>query len=146
MPKKIARRAITSGRQGQPPTVWEALNESVVEVPENFARAMVMIAVIMLMVAWVAPYWGVAGTRLPDISYNSPIITGEGLVAGAQVTNPPVWYSLAKTLPFDFANAFAFAADEVLDVSEPASQMAEFYGPGFQALNNAWLELMADPY
>lgn len=129
------------------PTVWEALNEPVVEVTEGFAKGIFAVAVILLMMVWIAPYWASAGQSLSVAVYESPIINPEyGRVAGAQITAAPDWIAVAGSLPTDLADSFAQAASQVLDVSEPMSRLNEMYGPGVSAVKDAWLELMADPF
>ena len=129
------------------PSVWQALNEPVVEVPEGLARGLLKFSVVVLLAAWVVPYWGLAAASLPDVAYDSPLISAYGgRIAGAQTAAVPEWYEVSRSLPGEVMNAYAAAAAEVLDVSAAVSPMVEFYEPGAQAVSDAWLELMADPY
>ncbi len=149
------------------PTVWQALNEPVVEVGEGFARGVFVTALAVLFMVWVAPYWGTAqNSHVAGGSYNSPLLIrpdlaalpsqvaffrmvtdgSSGMVAGIQTRETPVWYYAARDLPGAVTDAFATAATQVLDISEPAAEVREFYGPGLEAVGDAWLELMADPY
>ena len=85
-------------------------------------------------------------------SFNSSPLVGEerwgGNIAGAQIeiSSTPEWYYVTAAIPGDVAEAFVDAATEVLDISGQVSQMGQFYEPGAEAVWNAWLELMADPY
>ncbi len=146
-------------RKRKTPTIWQALNEPVVEVSEGFARNLLIAAILLLLVAWVGSYWGGDRAGLPYTTYrSSALIEAQTLpsqvsffrlgsmVAGVQTTGTPLWYEVAKDLPGDVAFTFTAAAYEVLDISEPVGQIAEFYEPGFTAVGDAWLELMADPY
>jgi hypothetical protein len=153
--KRVSRRLVIPKVPKASPTVWQALNEPVVEVSGGFAKIVFGLAVIMLVVAWVSPYWGVAHAQVPAVSYDSPLLLEKALpsqmgqmrmVAGVEISAVPDWYETAKVLPQELSLAFSQAATEVLDVSAPAAAINEFYGPGFHAVNEAWLELMADPY
>lgn len=145
--KRVSRRAQTLAAAVEKPTVWQALNEPVVEVSEQFAFRLLALSVLMLAVAWVGPYWRAASAEAPVITYNSPIIApAEGQVAGAQISASPILYTVAVSLPMDFANAFTVAANQVLDVSPPIQQLVNFSTPGWEAVWNAWLFYMKDPY
>lgn len=120
------------------PTVWQAFNDPVVEIHESFARLIFIIAVILLLVAWIAPYWHEA--RLIT-SVRAPFYGP--LVAGA--ITAPDWYYVAADVPGQVAGAWTAAASEVLDISDDLRSAASFYQPGASAVTDAWLELMADP-
>ncbi len=143
--KRISRRV--------QPTVWESLNEPVADVSAGFAEFMACVALFLLLVAWVAPHWTLVQSKLPEFTYSSsPLVNPFGAqVAGAQIVNPadvsvPIAYAVAVSLPGDVATAFSTAATQVLDISVPVTQVVDFYSPGVQAVNDAWLDLMKDPY
>ena len=130
------------------PTVWQALNEPVIEITPEAARDIFMLAAFIMMMAWLAPYWGTSQNQAYAIS-----ATNE-MVAGATIETPdygrnsdvaPEWYLTIERASDDVVNAFAEAADQTLDISEPVLDVMEFYEPGVDAVWNAWLELMADP-
>lgn len=133
------------------PTIWQALNEPVVEVTESFARGVSVTALVIFIVIWVAPHWDFAKAINSEFAYQqflswqSAIVSSEPRVAGVQVAQSPIWYEVLKDLPEAVPVAFGEAASEVLDISGPVQEIAEFYQPGFEALEEAWLELMADP-
>lgn len=146
----MKRRGNKKIKSVEPITVWDALNQPVAEISEDVAKGIFMLTAVILFMIWVAPYWGqdsdVSSTTLQRTTYN--LTTGQ--VAGAQtladIPETPEWYYVAESLPSAVAGAFAEATGEVLDISGPASKIAEFYEPGTQAVWNGWLELMADPY
>lgn len=141
MPKrqrKVSRRV-------QSVSSWQVLNQPVVEVSEDFAKNLLFIAISLLVMAWIAPYWG----NNQAISEQRSAISYYPAVAGARISNVPripEWYYVAKDIPEDMASAFTLASSQVLDISKPAMVMADFYSPGLSAVKEAWLELMADPY
>lgn len=162
--KRISRRIEIPAVPKAPPSVWQALNEPVVEVTPEFAKGVLGIAVAMLLAVWVLPYWGVARAEAPFVSYNSSALFEQkalpsqmsffevkipnrgGMVAGVQTSATPTWYHVAKEMPNALSESFAQAANEVLDSSGPVMAMSDFYSPGFQAVSDAWLGLMMDPY
>lgn len=136
------------GSRKAPVSLWDNLNEPVIEVSPQFAKRLFLAAVLFLFAAWIAPYWGQAETAQ---AYSSRVAgaytddTQSWLVERPAGVETPQWYEVSKALPGDLTEAFAVAAAEVLDASEPVGEIAQFYQPGFAALNDAWLELMADP-
>lgn len=141
--KRISRRI--------QPTMWQALNEPVVEVSEGFARMVFAAAAVILFVSWVGPYWGYAQAVTSQQSLQaaantrSAIVSLEPQVAGVLVSEAPLWYQVVQDAPGEVAGAFTEASYEILDVSDPVTDILEFYEPGFQAVGDAWLELMQDP-
>ena len=143
--KRVSRRANVSAKAAVKPTVWQSLNEPVVELPESFGRSVLLVSVAIMAFAWMAPYLGQTGgsqrfaETAPSYSF--------GQVAGAQLEadDSSVLAETMVALPADFANAFADAAQEVLDLSEPVGQFVEYYSPGIQAVGDAWLYYMKDP-
>ena len=141
------KRAATRKIGVEPISVWQALNhQPIVEITEEAAKGIFLIAAVILLAVWVMPYWG------STPSFNSSPLVGEerwgGNIAGAQIeiSSTPEWYYVTAAIPGDVAEAFVDAATEVLDISGQVSQMGQFYEPGAEAVWNAWLELMADPY
>lgn len=145
------------------PTVWEALNEPIIEVTEEQAKNVFLAAIVIVFGAWVAPYWGQTSTTVyyaPENVFEQFANSGEGtgVVAGAS-TSPssspyqgeergevaPEWYYVIEEMPNAVVQSFTMGADEVLDISGPVTEMTEFYQPGADAVWNAWLDLMADP-
>lgn len=131
------------------PTVWQALNDPVVEVNQRLAQILIIIAIIFLMLAWVAPYWDearqISSLKTAKVfTWDSALL--QPAVAGAETSAVPVWYEVAREVPGGVASEFRSAAYEVLDISEPIGLVADFYEPGLTAATDAWLDLMADPY
>ncbi len=166
--KRVSRRVRSSSTSTPSvidytkPGVWHAMNQPVVEVSEGFARNLLGVAVVLLAVAWVGPHWQNASASVDVGMYSSPLVTGVRMdhrlsasdtavgvsgsrVAGARIVGAPTWYGLFDDLPQDVSVAFAKAANQVLDVSDSASAVADFYQPGASEVWQAWLELMADP-
>lgn len=139
------KRAATRRINVAPITVWGALNQPVAEISEEVAKGIFMAAAVIMLAIWVAPYWGSVNANSTNVYANT---ANGGTVAGVQteITGTPEWYYVAQSVPSDVADAFGQAASEVLDISNPFSQIAEFYQPGAQAVWDAWLELMVDPY
>ena len=143
--KRVSRRANVSAKVAVKPTVWQALNEPVVKLPESFGRSVLLVSVAIMAFAWMSPYLGQTGSSqlfteaTPSYSF--------GQVAGAQLEadDSSVLAETMVALPSDFANAFADAAQDVLDISEPVEQFVEYYSPGIQAVGDAWLYYMKDP-
>lgn len=155
MPKALRSRTAKSNHR--PPAVWQALNEPVVEVTEGFAKTMLFIALLLLCVSWIGPSWEqakIAAARENLGLASSGRVAGVYLAAVSQADTAlppaaprvPEWYYLAQGLPYDIGEAFAQSASEVLDISDQAGPIVEFYEPGVAAVWDAWLELMADPY
>lgn len=104
-------------------------------------------AVAMEYQPLLAPYQEVAGAAtLPgEAGTFSPAVT--------PVVPAPQWYFDAAVTGNSFGDfyhetvvaPFSEAATEILDVSPPVRQMADFLAPGVHAVSDAWLELMADP-
>lgn len=139
--KAVIPRETQIKTQLHPQTVWQALNEPVVEVSPKFAQTMIVVSIVFLMAAWVGPYWGIHNSNAANLYTNA---ANQGRVAGLQAWPTPEWYYGAA--PGAVAGAFSEAADEVLDISEPVTEFSSFFAPGFQAVGDAWLQLMADPY
>lgn len=142
------------------PTVWQALNEPVIEVTEDQAKKVMFAAAVILFAAWVSPYMPVDAATVAthyDASSKFQVVSSKwGTVAGASIdadlqlttynsTTVPQWYYIAAEIPTAIADSFAAGAEEVLDISGPVSQMTEFYTPGASAVWNEWLNLMRDP-
>lgn len=132
-----------------PPTVWEALNEPVIEVTPEAAKAIFTVAAFLIVMAWVAPYWPAAQAHLAAAesfglapSEYTEMIAGASIEADelASYGSVPI-YGIVQ----EVQGAFVSASNEVLDVSEPAGELIEFYQPGVDAVWNAWLELMVEP-
>ncbi|MDP3741606.1 MAG: hypothetical protein Q8R08_04785 [bacterium] len=153
--KNNRRRAATRELSVKPIGVWQVLNEPVVELSEEAVTHIFMALAVILLAVWIAPYWGQeSGIRTQELG----VERWGGMVAGAQIESQelgimnyelgqtPEWYYVASSVPTDVASAFSEAANEVLDISGTVSQIAEFYEPGADAVWNAWLDLMADPY
>ncbi len=138
-----------------PPTVWESLNEPVVEITEERARKVVLASVMIMAAAWIAPHWGTAqASTHTSVLSNGTIFeqmamvgSQEGAVAGATtgIEAAPGWYYVVEGVPQAVVQSFAAGANQVLDISEPVSSLAEFYQPGVSGVWNGWLDLMADP-
>lgn len=105
-------------------------------------------------------YGQVAGMQMADMGMRYGHMAGMGgmgmqygQVAGIQTMmtaetselSVPEWYYAAAGTPEAVAESFAAGANEVLDISEPVSELVEFYEPGVEAVWGAWLELMMDP-
>ena len=144
----MARQAKRS-RSNQP-TVWQALNDPVVEISQEFAKTILLVSFVIIAMAWLSPYFGNTSQASFKFStgYPRPVVAGAYIetVAAAAEQVIPEWYLTTNRITGDVQSSFALAANEVLDISEPVSGIVEFYGPGVQAVWNAWLELMADPY
>lgn len=132
-----------------PPTVWEALNEPVIEVTPDAAKAIFTVAAFLMVMAWVTPYWPAAAAHLAAAeelgmapSEYTEMVAGASIAAdeSASYGSVPI-YGIVQ----EVQGAFVSASSEVLDVSEPAGELIEFYEPGVDAVWNAWLELMVDP-
>ena len=134
------------------PTVWEALNEPVVEITEEQAKKVILASVIIISAAWIAPYWGSVGANTYALAPQERTIfeqtamadADRGQVAGA-VIEAPEWYYVVAGMPQAVAQSFSEGANDILDISGPASNIAAFYEPGVSGVWNGWLELMADP-
>ncbi len=131
-------------KQTKPITVWRALNEPVVEVTEEAAKTIFTVAAVLLLFAWLSPYFG-QNIVAPQVAGASTMIIEEEAEL-PQVLVSPEWYFTVQAVPDALGESFAQAAYQVLDISEPVAQIYEFYQPGLQAVNNAWLELIQDPY
>ena len=146
----MARRAKRS--RSKKPTIWQALNEPVVEIPEEIAKSIFLVSFVILAMAWLSPYFG--STPVRQFAANPPRPIAHAMVAGAYVESisvfddeqTPEWYLTINSMTNGVQSSFVLAANEVLDISEPVGRTAEFYEPGVQAVWDAWLELMADPY
>ncbi|OGE79153.1 MAG: hypothetical protein A2751_05955 [Candidatus Doudnabacteria bacterium RIFCSPHIGHO2_01_FULL_46_14] len=136
------------------PTVWEALNEPIIEVTEEQAKNIFLGAVFIISAAWIAPHW----TAANNVSYYAPTNVFEqmasvadaedGFVAGAQIVADdvaPEWYYMMEAMPDAVVESFAVGAGQVLDVSGPITEVSQFYQPGVDAVWNSWLNLMRDP-
>ncbi len=139
------KTAVSVAKQVQPITVWQALNEPVVEVTGEAAKTIFTVAVVILLFAWLSPHFG-QNAVVPEVAGVTVSKVNEPVIAEEQVQVVPQWYYTLEVVPESIEEAFVQASFEVLDISEPAAQIYEFYSPGFQALNDAWLELMQDPY
>jgi len=146
--KRVSRRANVSAKVAEKPTVWQALNEPAVELSEGFAKDVLLVSVAIIAFAWVAPSFSQSGAGSSQIFADSGMVYEIGAVAGAQIeaAQESVLAETLVSLPTDFAIAFADAAHEVLDVSEPVGMVVEYYSPGVQAVTDAWLYYMKDPY
>lgn len=133
------RRARSRVKSVEPISVWQALNEPVVEVSEGAARGIFLALAVILLAVWIAPYWG----AMPSVA-GATLVSDELSVESVPIV--PEWYYVTSAIPGDIAQAFSIAANEVLDISEPVLQISEFYEPGVNAVWGAWLELMQDPY
>src|SRR3989344_2922898 len=144
-----ARRARKTQKQTTPkPTIWQALNEPVVEVSEEFARGVFLAATLIIMMAWILPYWGSNSALAAEYPHQPAAISHQNqlsVVAGQRTTALPDWYYLIQRISSDITLEFGQAAYDVLDISGPVQESVEFYKPGVQAFWDAWLELMADP-
>ena len=143
----MARRAKRS--RSKKPTVWQALNDPVVEISEEFAKTILLVSFVIIVMAWLSPYFGNAheAGSLKFSAYPRPIVAGayvESVVPLAEQETPE-WYLTTNAITSGVQSSFVQAANEVLDISEPVSRFTQFYQPGVQALSDAWLELMADP-
>ena len=133
------------------PTIWEALNEPVIEVSPEAAKNIIAVAAMIMVMAWVAPYWGSAG-RLADYDHEVSV----GMVAGETIgesiedsgpvslTTPEWYYNLSRTTE-DFVDAYSSAASQTLDVSEPVVQAADFLAPGVSAVAGEFKYLLSEP-
>ncbi|MDP3993829.1 MAG: hypothetical protein Q8P75_02505 [bacterium] len=148
----MARRAKRS--RSKKPTVWQALNDPVVETPEEFAKLILLVSFVIIAMAWLSPYFGNPSDGIGRLAGSAPRPVVHSAVAGAFTENnalfgeeqAPEWYLTIDGMGSAIQSSFAFAANEVLDISEPVSGTVEFYAPGVTAVWDAWLELMADPY
>src|SRR3989344_3243117 len=149
MAKSRAKRTKKTQKQtASKPTIWQALNEPVVEVSEEFARGILLTAILIIMMAWVLPYWGSSSALAAEYPFQTEVISYQNQpseVAGQQTTALPDWYYLVQRISSDITLEFGQAAYDVLDISDPVQESIEFYKPGVQAFWDAWLELMADP-
>ena len=124
------------------PTVWEALNDPVIELSEQQAKNVILASLVIMLAAWIAPYWG---------SSTGSQYTSQGTaferVAGATIdtASAPDWYYTLEAVPDTLAQTVTDSATDVLDISEPVQNLVEFYEPGVSATWNAWLNLMRDP-
>ena len=138
------------------PTVWEALNEPVMEITEEQAKHVFLASIVIMAAAWIAPYWGATPASAYHSSLSSEgtifeqmarVGSGEGMVAGATtgIEVAPEWYYVVAGIPEAVVQSFGAGSNEVLDISQPVSNLAAFYEPGVSEVWNGWLELMADP-
>ena len=147
------------------PTVWEALNEPIIHITEQQAKNVFLASIVIAMAAWVAPYWGEAGTAVAyyapenvfekmasvgDVHGGSARVAGASIAAGyeSSVSSSaftPDWYYVAAEMPDALVESLALGANQVLDISGPITEMTGFYEPGVSAVWNAWLDLMVDP-
>ena len=142
------------------PTVWEAFNDPVIEVPLEQGQQVMAVAVMIMFAAWITPYWAAAADG--PIAYYAPESVFEqvasldfssGAVLGISTDDPalaaspavPEWYYAVASVPEAVSQSLVLGANEVLDISDPVQQMVDFYEPGVNAVWGAWLELMADP-
>lgn len=151
--KKGSKKA----KKAEKPTIWQALNEPVVEVSEEFGKQLFAGSMALFAIAWLMPYFGQVNIDSLAIHAQPEIETAR--VAGASIsafddTDPTSWYqmiastadSLGEFYLESVTKPISVAAHEVLDVHEPVQDSWEFLQPGVQAVYDAWLELMADPY
>ena len=143
--KRVSRRAKVQVPL-PPATVWQAMNEPIAYATPEFATNLFAIAILLLGLAWLQPYFG-----------STNHLGNHGIVAGAQTINyeisTPSWYIGLASTGQDFkefseeaiVQPFAAAATQILDISEPVQNTVKFYHPGVTAVKDAWLELMADP-
>lgn len=124
-----------TSRRSTQTTVWQALNEPIAYPSDEFARTVFLMTAVIMMMIWIAPYWGSAAVAGAQLSLVPEYIEG----------SVPEWYYTAERISYDLVNSFGTAAEQVLDISEPVTQTVEFYEPGVEAVWDAWLELMADP-
>ena len=155
--RRVAEKATKKKiKKKKPATVWEAVNEPVIEITEAHAKNLFLATALIIAAAWLTPYWG-SGSVIAQESYEGTIFEqvaaagkSSGMVAGAStesyaVLEGPDWYYTLEAMPVSVATSFSDAAHEVLDVSEPVGEMIEFYEPGVSAVWNEWLNLMRDP-
>ena len=134
-------------KKSMKPTVWQALNQPVMEIPEQTGKEIVAVAAVIMLAAWIVPHWGSA-LRITNYELSMGNVAGyEETVAGAVIEAPqvPDWYYTVTATSDSVVTAYTAAAVEVLDVSEPVGELAAYLEPGTDAVWNAWLELMADP-
>ncbi len=137
------------------PTVWEALNEPIIEVSIEQAKNVFLATAVIALASWVAPYWTEAGSAVayyaPENVFEKMASVGDagtGSVAGSQIVAgelTPDWYYVAAEMPNAAVESFALGANQVLDISSPVTQLTELYQPGVDAVWNAWLNMMRDP-
>ena len=147
----MARRAKRS--RSKKPTVWQALNDPVVEISEEFAKTILLASFVIIAAAWLSPYFGNSSDSAGRFAGGAPRPIVHSAVAGVFTENnalfgeeqTPEWYLTIDRTGSDIQGSFVSAANEVLDISEPVGQTVEFYQPGVAAVWDAWLELMADP-
>lgn len=148
-------------------SVWQALNEPVLEVSLSFARNTMIVAGVLLLVAVVSPYWqsfhGSGSTDGYQISFDY----SSGVVAGASanvyseensmsdqaqeisgMTLNDFNYELSYTSD-QVISAFGNAGKEVLDLSSDLESVLAIYQPGVSVVLgpfwDSWIDLMADP-
>ena len=158
-------------RKKQAVSVWQALNEPVVEVTDEAAKGIFLVAAVLLMFSWLAPSFGEAkaisnfqfSISKEETAYQ-PLFEPYAEVAGASTENSPSpslekrgvapdWYvglsatgaSLGDFYHETVTAPFAEAVTELFDISRPVGSITDFLRPGTDAAWNAWLELMADP-
>ena len=135
-----------------PPTVWTSLNEPVMEITEKMAETVFLVTAVIMLSAWVAPYWGKTPAQIAAHYSGMDVVSEQ--VAGVTTYGTqevvfsnaiPDWYQQAASNAVSVSEAIAASADQILDISEPVGQAVEYYQPGVSAVWNAWLDLMADP-
>lgn len=149
----------------KPVSVWQAMNEPVVEVTDGAARTIFLAAAVIFLAVWIMPYLGnakpVAASAPQEVYAYEPLFVDYPVysaVAGEVISfesgrSSPEWYlalaevgsGLSELYQESFRVPFGQAASHTFDISGPVQDIAEFYGPGLAAVRDAWLELMADP-
>jgi hypothetical protein len=147
------RKTSQAGRKHRKPTVWEALNEPVIEVDESQALRIFLAAAAIMAMAWISPYWA-AASEVADQQIAMGYEAYQSQVLGAQISADqpvsivpavPDWYIAASATTEAVHEAYATAANQILDVSAPVTDAAEFLQPGTDAVWLAWLQLIRDP-
>jgi len=140
------------------------MNEPVVEVTDEAAKAIFLAAAVIILAIWIVPYLGsaqpvAAATGEPMAQNYEPVFGQYQQVAGATVGGEsrelvsPKWFlaladageGLGDMYQETFEKPFAEATVQTLDISQPMGSLLAYYQPGLDAVWNAWLELMADP-
>lgn len=165
MPRKIsskqAKSRQTKSRAVHAPTVWQALNEPIAYPSEEFGRNVLVAAIFIMALAWLLPYWNAASENVAlkndyyafRAEFPAPRVAGASVTALDQESRPE-WYFALKTSAGSVnefyhesvSGPFVEAAEELLDVSDPVQDAVTYYKPGVDAVWNAWVDLMADPY